>query len=355
MTSLGRPRRWAKVLVTVLVVAGQACQSSPAAPGTGGTDGAQIDAAFSAAAQEPRLRSLVVARDGAIVREAFFNGGGPDSDEYVWSVTKSMLALTVGLALDRGCLRSLDRTIGELLGPATVSDPEKAAITLRHLLTMSSGLDFPETAFYGTGASLYQAWVTAPDQVAWVLARPMTAAPGARFEYGSGTIHLASVALTRACGMRTSELADSDLFGPLGLAPRRWEVDHQGYSNGGAGLYLTPRDMQALGHLVLNGGAHRQRQVVSASYVAAMTSAQIATGSGMATPLYGFGWWAGQTGGGSAYTLANGWGGQFILVVPAKRLVVTTAALTTGLSGTAAMAQWQRIFDLLMLRIVPAF
>ena len=355
MISLGRVSRWAPVIVTVLVVVGQACQSSPAAPGTGGTDGTPLDAAFTAAGQEPRLRSLVIARDGAVVREAFFNGGGPDSDEYVWSVTKSMLALTVGIALDRGCLRSLDQTIGELLGPATVSDPEKAAITLRHLLTMSSGLDFPEMASYGTGPSLYQAWVTAPDQVAWVLARPMTAAPGARFEYGSGTIHLASVALTRACGMRADEIADSDLFGPLGLAARRWEADHQGYSNGGAGLYLTPRDMQALGHLVLNGGSHQQRQVVSGSYVAAMASAQIATGSGMATPFYGFGWWVGQTADGAAFALANGWGGQFILVVPSKRLVVTTAALTSGLSGTATMAQWQRIFEILMLRIVPAF
>jgi CubicO group peptidase (beta-lactamase class C family) len=113
--------------------------------------------------------------------------------------------------------------------------------------------------------------------------------------------------------------------------------------------------MQALGHLVLNGGAHQQRQVVSASYVAAMTSAQIATGSGMAAPFYGLGWWVGQTADGAAFTLANGWGGQFILVIPAKRLVVTTAALTTGLSGTATMAQWQRIFDILMLRIVSAF
>jgi CubicO group peptidase (beta-lactamase class C family) len=344
--------------VTVFTIAGHACGSSPAAPGTGGTGGnggAPLDAAFAAAGQELRLRSLVIARDGAVVREAFFNGGGPDTDEYVWSVTKSMLALTVGIALDRGCLRSLDQTIGELLGPSTVSDPEKAAITLRHLLTMSSGLDFPEMASYGTGASLYQAWVTAPDQVAWVLARPMTAAPGARFEYGSGTIHLASVALTRACGLRTDELADGDLFGPLGLAPRRWEVDHQGYSNGGAGLYLTPRDMQALGHLVLNGGSHQQRRVVSASWVAAMTSAQIATGSGMAAPYYGLGWWVGQAADGAAFALANGWGGQFILVVPGKRLVVTTAALTAGLSGTATMAQWQRIFDILMLRIVPAF
>jgi CubicO group peptidase (beta-lactamase class C family) len=347
--------RWAPVIVTLLVVAGHACGSPPAAPGTAQPRGAPLDAAFAAAAQEPRLRSLVVARDGAVAREAFFNGGGPDSEEYVWSVTKSMLTLTVGIALDRGCLRSLDQTIGELLGRTTVADPEKAAITLRHLLTMSSGLDFPEMAFYGTGTSLYQAWVTAPDQVAWVLARPMTAAPGARFEYGSGTIHLASVALTRACGLRTDELANTDLFGPLGLAPRRWEADHQGYSNGGAGLYLTPRDMQALGHLVLNGGLHQGRLVVSASYVAAMTNAQIPTASGMATPSYGFAWWVGQTGDGAAFALANGWGGQFILVVPAKRLVVTSAALTAGLSGTVAMAQWQRVFDILMQRIVPAF
>jgi CubicO group peptidase (beta-lactamase class C family) len=183
----------------------------------------------------------------------------------------------------------------------------------------------------------------------------MTAAPGARFEYGSGTIHLASVALTRACGMRADELADSDLFGPLGLAPRRWEADRQGYSNGGAGLYLTPRDMQALGHLVLNGGSHQQRQILSSSYAAAMTSAQITAGSGMATPFYGFGWWVGQTADGAAFALANGWGGQFILVVPAKRLVVTTAALTTGLSKADTLAQWQRLFDILMRRVVPAF
>ena len=68
--------------------------------------------------------------------------------------------------------------------------------------------------------------------------------------------------------------------------------------------------------------------------------------------------WTGGTGGSqldAAFALANGWGGPFILVVPAKRLVVTTAALTAGLSGTAPMAQWQRIFDILMLRVVRAF
>jgi len=348
--------RWPAWLIVAAVLAiAAACHSSPSGPGASGIGSPQLEQAFALAGQEPNLRNLVIARDGTIVREAFFNGGGPDTTEYVWSVTKSVLALTVGVALDMGCLRSLDQTLGELLGPALVTEPDKSVITLRHLLTMSSGIDFPEMAYYTSGPSLYQAWVTAPDQTAWVLARPLTATPGTRFEYGSGTIHLASVALSRACSVRADELADSHLFAPIGLAPRLWETDHQGHSNGGAGLYLAPRDMQALGQLVLNRGLHQQRQVVSTAYIAAMTSAQIATGSGMATASYGYAWWVGQTDDGVAFALANGWGGQFILVVPAKRLVVTTAALTAGLGGTATIAQWQRIFGILMQYVVRVF
>ena len=169
-------------------------------PGTA----AALDAAFAAARQEPNLTSLVVSQGGAIVRQEYFNGTGPDTTQNVWSVTKSVLSLTVGIALDQGCLRSLDQTLGELLDPSVTGDPQKAAITLRHLLTMSSGLDFPEMSTYTSSPSIYSQWINAPDQVAWVMARPLTAAPGQRFEYGSGTIHLASVALSRACGTSTS-------------------------------------------------------------------------------------------------------------------------------------------------------
>jgi len=330
-----------------------ACGSrSPAAPTV--VNGALIDLAYAQARQEPNLTSLVVARNGVIERQEYFHGGGPDATQYVWSVTKSVLSLTVGAALDRGCLRSVDQTLGELLGPSLVSDPQKAAITLRHLLTMTSGLDFPEMASYASGPSLYNAWVSAADQVAWVLARPLTATPGQRFEYGSGTIHLASVALSRACGASTATMAESALFAPLGIPSRPWETDHQGYNNGGAGLELSPRDMQAIGELVLNRGQYQGRSVVSGAWVQAMTSTQIETGAGMPTPGYGYAWWTGQTSGGQ-YALAHGWGGQFIMVVPAKRIVVTAAATTSGLGGTDAMAQWQRIFDLITQRIVAAY
>jgi len=315
----------------------------------------QLDAAYARARLEPNLKSLVVARNGSILRAEYFNGGGPDTPEYIWSVTKSALALAVGAALDAGCLTSLDQTLGELLGPAVVTDPAKAGITLRHLLTMSSGIDFPEAASWSGGPSVYGAWIESPDQVAFVMARALTAQPGTRFEYGSGTIHLASVALTRACGTSTAAFAQEHLFAPLGIPARSWEVDRQGYNNGGAGLSLTPMDMLAIGTMVLDDGRYQGRQIVSSAWVQAMTRMQIATPAGSATPGYGYGWWVGQTTAGDAFCLANGWGGQFIFFVPAKRLVVTTANNTVGLTRQTTLDQWQRVFQIIYSQILPSF
>ena len=341
---------WLGLTVSATGGCGSSTQTSPT---TVDTTAGSLDTAFAQARQEPYLRSLIVSRGGSVVRAEYFNGGRSDTAGYVWSVTKSVLALTVGAALDSGCLRSLDQTIGELLGPL-VTDPAKAGVTLRHLLTMSSGIDFPEASFYATGPSLYNAWALAPDQVAFVMARSMTASPGERFEYGSGTIHLASVALTRACGVSTSAFADAHLFAPLAIPTPPWETDNQGYSNGGAGLELTAPDMQAIGNMVLDNGRYLGRQVIPAAWVQAMTGQQVLTGSG-ATPWYGYGWWVGRTLAGDPYALANGWGGQFIAVVPAKGLVVTTAALTSSVSGSSALAQWDRIFQIVYRRIIPAF
>jgi CubicO group peptidase (beta-lactamase class C family) len=348
----GLRRRLSAVACAVVATLACACDADePTTP----SSVTSLDAAFAQARAEANLKSLVVARNGGVVRAEYFHGGGPDTPEYIWSVTKSVLALTVGAALDAGCLASPDQTIGDLLGPSLVTDPAKAGITLRHLLTMSSGIDFPEAAFYATGPSLYQAWVESPDQVAFVMARAMTAQAGQRFEYGSGTIHLASVALERACGTSASAFAQNHVFAPLGIGARSWETDRQGHSNGGAGLSLTPNDMQAIGAMVLDGGRSRGSQVVSAAWAQQMTRAQISTPAGSALPFYGYGWWVGQTRAGDALHLANGWGGQFIFVVPARGLVVTTAASTSSVSGQSAMDQWQRIFQIVYTHVLPMF
>ena len=328
-----------------------ACGRSSVAPTP--QDEGRLDSAMVAARQEPNLTSLVALRAGVPPREYFANGSGADAPHSVWSVTKSVVSLAVGAALDRGCLHSLDQTLPELLGPAAVPDPTKARITLRHILTMTTGLDCPEMASYTTQTNLYQTWMNAPDQLAWVLDRPLSAAPGERFEYGSATFHLASVALTRACGESAADFTSSAIFSPLGIPPRSWGTDRQGFSNGGAGLVLSPRDMGAIGSLVLDSGRAHGRQVIASGWIQDMTRAQVATAPDMAAPGYGYGWWRGQAAG-LDIVFATGWGGQFIIVIPSKGAVVTATSATTGMSGPAALERWQRVFTLLTTRIIPA-
>jgi len=186
-----------------------------------------------------------------------------------------------------------------------------------------------------------------------VLARSMDGSARRAFEYGSGTIHLGVVALTRACGMRTSELATATFSGRSAWHRAAGEIDHQGFSNGGAGLYLTPRDMQEI------GPPRAARRCPPAApdrvrlYVASMTSAR--------SPPAGHGDAALRirvVGGADRGVRlhARQWLGR--PVHPgrsAKRLVVTTAALTTGCRARPQWPSGSGIFDILMLRIVPAF
>ena len=358
MTGIDRSvRRWTRgprqslrlLIVAGCAVACGACGSTPT--GNGGTvNAALLDSAFALAQQQPNLTSLVVARDGAIERQAYFAGGGPDTPQDVRSVTKSVVSLLTGIALERGYLRSLDQNLGELLGPLAPSDPAKAAITLRHLLTMTSGLGGDELA----DPSLYNQWAAAPDQLAYVWDLPLIASPGTQFNYYSPTYYVLSRILTRTAGQTTSDFAREALFIPLGIAPPQWETDDQGFVNGGAGLRLTPMDMVALGNLVLTSGRAGGNQVVSASWVQAATGRKIATNALSFASGYGYGWWTGQSAG-TDYVFATGYGGQFIVVVPQKRLVVTAAMRWSGVGTATASAQWQAIMDLIMRRIMPAY
>jgi CubicO group peptidase (beta-lactamase class C family) len=306
----------------------------------------QLDAAYALARQQANLTSLVVAHEGIVARQEYFNGGGSDTPQDIRSDTKSVVSLLVGIALDRGCLRSVDQTVGDLLGPLGPSDSTKAAVTVRQLLTMSSGIGGDELADVGE----YNRWVVAPNQLSYVWDQPQMASPGTRFAYYSPAYYVLSPILTRACGQPTGDFARDNLFAPLGIGAREWEVDRQGYANGAAGLRLTPMDMVAIGNMMLDGG----RQVVSADWVRDATRTQMATNAQPYASGYGFGWWTGQVSG-SDFAFANGYGGQFIVLVPRARLVVTATNRWQGVGATTASAQWMTTLDLIMQRIVPAF
>jgi CubicO group peptidase (beta-lactamase class C family) len=341
------------VLAGVVVTAFAACSGGErvAAPsGVGEVNTRLLDSAFIVARQQTNLTSLVVARGGTVERQEYFNGGGAAVPQDVRSVTKSVVSLLVGIALDRGCLRSLDQTLGELLGSAAPTDAAKRAITLRQLLTMTSGLGGDELA----NVALYNQWAAAPDQLTYVWDLPLVATPGAQFNYYSPGYYVVSRILTANCSQSTADLARDALFTPLGIGARAWEADDRGYLNGGAGLSLTPLDMVAIGNLVLANGQAATARVVSAAWIQTATATKVATSAMPVASGYGYGWWTGNLSG-AALIMATGWGGQFIVIVPSKQLVVTAATRWQGVGTVVANAQWSAVADIITQRVVRAF
>jgi CubicO group peptidase (beta-lactamase class C family) len=317
-----------------------------------GVDTALVDLAFDNASQQPNMTSLVVARNGVIEKQAYFNGGGADVPKEVRSITKSVMSLLVGIAVDKGQISSLDQTLGQLLGSLGPSNPTMSAITVRQLLTMTSGFGGNELA----SPELYNLWAAAPDQLTYLWDHPLVATPGTQFNYYTPNYYVLSRIVTRASGQSTYAFATSSLFTPLGITgSRTWQTDDSGYYNGGVGLWLSPKDMVAIGNMVLTNGLAGTNQVVSSSWIQNATDSKVATtalGPISYETAYGYGWWRGKRNG-IDYIFASGMGGQFIIVVPAKHLVVTAAANWQGV--TNLNAQWQTILDNIMLRIVPAY
>src|SRR5262249_18040106 len=141
-------------------------------------------------------------------------------------------------------------------------DGSKAGITVDNLLTMTSGFAWDESTPAG-----YNEWALASDQINFLLARSLSDSPGTRFNYNSAAVHLLAAGLSQATSRTAQDFADENLFTPLGIRDRTWEVDNRGYNNGGAGLSLRSRDLAKIGQLVLQDGNSAARSVVPAAWI----------------------------------------------------------------------------------------
>lgn len=314
-----------------------------------------------------QLRAVVVATEGEVVFEEYY---GTDADAYwgMQSVTKSVVSSLIGIAVGEGLIPSLDATLAELLpSHAEVMSPRTAAITLRQLLTMTAGFPSGETA---TGPE----FVESKDWVRHILTHPELP-PGERFQYSNGTSHLLSAILTEATGTSALEYARSRLFDPLGIDTRpalvrarrslsreeafaaydragfSWPVDPQGVSTGWWGLRLRPRDMVRIGQLFLSGGRWEGEQLVPADWVEQATREQVP-----ADPMdgYGFQWWTHPTDGDHSFQ-AIGYGGQQIVVVPDRGLVVVLATELRQADPSSRGIDNQVLTALVADTIVPRF
>jgi CubicO group peptidase (beta-lactamase class C family) len=280
------------------------------------------------------LHSLLIIRNGYLISETYYQSYGPETKHDVWSVTKSVVATLVGIAARNGDIGDLQTPLADLfpgrVGPE--ADPDKAAITLEQLLTMTSGLDWVESD--PTFGQLYRS----RDWVRFMLDLPMARKPGAEFSYCSGCSHLLSAIVAETTGENPEALARRELFEPLGIRDYVWETDPSGLPIGGWGLRLTPRDMAKLGLLYLRQGMWDGRQIIRSDWVLQATRRHTSTDGDLG---YGYQWWTYPRWNAFA---ALGRDGQTIWVAPDYDLIVVTTAATAG---------HDPIFDLIDRFIMP--
>lgn len=311
-----------------------------------------LEDAFSLAEQDVDLRCLIVYKDNHIIKEQYFHPGDSSSTLDVRSVTKSVISTLIGIAIDKGYIPSEDYPIGDYLRPLDGTiDSVKANITIRDLLSMTSGI-------YGNDlidGSNYVNWENAPNQINYTLNQQMVNVPGRVFAYNNGAAHLISAVLTQATGMPTYQFAKQYLFQPLEIPDRSWLKDKQGIYNGAEGLSITPYDMIKLRKLYLGRGVFNGIHVVSEQWITKATTFKITTDVNTTfAPAYGYFWWLGSKDSHALY-FANGFGGQFIVVVPDLNLIVVATNNWLKIASIAANQQWYSTLDVIINKIIPLY
>jgi len=259
--------------------------------------------------------SVSVVRHGALVLDAYVHPYGVDQQHVVHSCTKSVVSALIGIAIEKGQIESVDQRLVDLLPGRTVQhlDPDKASITLEHVLTMSSGLLCRDSYLYRWRG--LQEMRRSEDWVQHMLDLPMAEEPGTYFEYCNGGSFLLSAILQEATGQTALAYAQEHLFGPLGISDVNWPANPQGISIGWGEMRMRPHDMLKIGYLYLNEGRWGNEQVVPAEWVAASTRKHM---DGTLQGGYGYQWWVA----GEGVYMALGYSGQYILVAPELDMVV---------------------------------
>jgi CubicO group peptidase (beta-lactamase class C family) len=206
----------------------------------------------------------------------------------------------------------------------------KGKITLRDMLTMTSGLPWDESTYsYSDSRNDIDQLFFSPDPVRYMLERHVVSEPGTSWLYNSGTVNLLGAVLNRKTGTPLAEYAGENLFSPLGITSYQWQSFQHApdLAITSSLLYLRPRDMAKLGQLFLQQGMWNGKQVVSAQWVKESTDASVKVpidyGPGFQNTGYGYLWWHGVfTQGNTEVYYSAGYGGQFIFVIPSINTVV---------------------------------
>ncbi len=267
------------------------------------------------------LHHLVVMRDGRVLAEAHAEPFRANDPHNQYSACKLLTGLAVGLAIDDGKLRLDDRVIDSLDDQAPRSrSRELEAMTVRHLLTMTSGMPVA-TAIRDTSTHWMQAWLAMQPQ----------AMPGKRMEYDTMTSFMLAALVRNATGRNILDLLNERILHPMGINDVEWELSPDSINTGGWGMRCSTMSMAKIGQLMLQRGQWQGRQLIAERWVDQMTTEQLTLLGIKPTHIdefhdgYGYQvWLCGLQG---AYR-AQGNMGQLTLVYPAGRIVVAVNCAT---------------------------
>lgn len=305
-------------------------------------------------AQYQNINGIVLVRNGTIAFEGYFNGTIPQEAAHVASVTKSIISALIGIAIDVGYINSVDQKILDFF-PEYVSRAtnfQQRTITIRHLLTMTAPFAWKTTDRRANEP--LDRLRRQKDWVTYILnLLGQNGQPG-HFQYCTAGVHLLSAILTKATGMSAREFANKHLFQPIGMKEipdpkmtsflmedvfgnnlKGWINDPGGYTVGGWGLTLSPRDMARFGFLYLNQGLWGDKQIISEQWINESTVSN--------SNNYGYLWWLRNETGLFSYS-ALGSGGSVICCIPEKDLVV---AITSSIIAKPR-DRWQLIEDYIL-------
>lgn len=317
-----------------------------------GLNEAKLQAAVATASAIQGFRSMLVVKNGKLVTEEYFSRKDDPRPQHVQSITKSITSLLIGIAIDKGVIKS-EKDVIKPFFPEYFSKPHderKQNITIEQLLTMTSRLNFADSPYYSVyeNTSHWQepgSWkaywysdnyydralsvelVETDDEIAMI--------------YNTPACNLLTTVLKKSANMTSKEFADKYLFGPLGIKNYFWFHDSDYNYVGGHTIFIRPRDLARIGQMILDGGKYQGSQIVSEAWLdksfASFVPDHLKTDDAETVFDYGYLWWLGEY---KDYKYQFGWGfgGQFLFMVPeANTLVVTTA-----FPDTTGLTHWER-------------
>lgn len=280
--------------------------------------------------------SMLIVKNGKLVHEVYSPYCQRNTLHWMASITKTITSTLIGIAIDKGFIASADAKLHALLPQFAVDfkDPAKKKIALKHIMSMTSGLDWNERVSYNNPRNSEWQMVETEDWMSFVVSHPIREEPGKIFNYNTGGMHLLSAVIKNTTGLYAHQFAEKYLLHPMGIYAYQWNKDPMGYPcTGGTdgGLGLRTRDIAKLGWLFLRDGKWKGKQIVSAKWVKeAPTMTLTEQGRGN---QYGFNWMTGSRvadGKRFEYIASFGYGGQTLYIVPEHDLIVVFTCELAG-------------------------